>query len=487
MPTMNDHSAEIVVIGSGAGGATVAATLAQSGRDVLVLEEGPPSSVDSIEAHSPPAMRAMYRDGGASAISAQTRIAYVEGSCVGGSTEINSGFWHRLPPSVLAAWQVDYGLNISGKDDLQGIFEQLEAELGLTSIGKGVLPPSSEVFRVGLEKLGWDARETPRIQRGDPASSQFSLNAKSTMSTTLIPKAVKAGARLISNCKVKKITRKGASATGVEATVGTAHDYEDISIDAKYIWICGGTTQTPLLLARSGMNRNVGSNLQIHPMIKVAAEFDQVLNAHESVMPVFQIRDYASDVFIGGSVFTPGFLAMALADSGSIDAKSLANWRNCAIFYVSIKSRGKGSVGMLPFSSAASLKFRLTGDDASNLTAGLTRLSEVLLSGGATRLFPGVAGAGSWESMDQVRTALSSPIEFSRMRLSTVHLTSSVPIGENDTACAADSTGKLFGINNVYVGDASTIPTAPGVNPQGTVMALAMLNAKRFARSATRP
>lgn len=484
---MSDLSAEVVIVGTGAGGATIAATLAQAGRDVLLLEEGPPSPVQEIEAHSPSAMRAIYRDGGTAAIFAQSRIAYVEGRCVGGSTEINSGFWHRLPPSVLASWQVENGLNINGADDINGVFEELESELGLVSIGDEQLPPSSEVFRKGLEKLGWDARETPRLQRGDPASSQFNPAAKSTMSTTFIPKALQAGARLVSNCKVSKIVRDGDTASGVRATIDHAGTTEEIVVAAKHVWVCGGTTQSPLLLARSGIARNVGGNLQIHPMIKVVAEFEQTINAHESVMPVFQIRDHASDVFIGGAVFTPGFLAMALADSGSADSDALSNWRNCAIFYVSIRSRGFGSVGTLPFSSTPRIKFKLAGGDAANLTSGLMRLSEVLFQGGAVRLFPGIANAGSWGSMKNARSDLSTPVEISRMRLSTVHLTSTCPIGENQKRCAADSQGRLYGMHNVYVGDASAIPSAPGVNPQGTVMALAVLNARKFANQADRP
>ena len=482
---MGDYNAEIVVIGTGAGGAAVAATLAKAGRDVLLLEEGPPSPIQQIETHSPAAMRSIYRDGGTSAIFAQNKIAYVEGRCVGGSTEINSGFWHRLPPSVLASWQAQFGLGINSDDNLTSLFEELESELGLVSIGENELPPSSMVFKKGLEKLGWDAQETPRLQRGDPAASQFGLNAKSTMSVTLIPKALEHRARLISNCKVSKILKRNDTATGVAATINGGGSTEEIVVSAKYVWVCGGTTQSPLLLSRSGFSHNVGKNLQIHPMIKIVAEFDQELNAHESVMPVFQIRDHSSDVFIGGSVFTPGFLAMALADSDSADSDALANWRNCAIFYVSVKSRGTGSIGTFPFSNTAQTKFNLAEVDAVNLTSGLIRLSEVLFQGDAVRLYPGISNANPWKSMKDVHSELSAPLEISRMKLSTVHLTSTCPIGENRTICAADSQGKIFDMNNVYVGDASAIPSAPGVNPQGTVMALATMNARKFAIQGT--
>ena len=69
------------------------------------------------------------------------------------------------------------------------------------------------------------------------------------------------------------------------------------------------------------------------------------------------------------------------------------------------------------------------------------------------------------------------------MSLSTVHAFSSCPMGENENICAVDSFGKVHGFENLYISDASIIPDAPGVNPQGTIMALALRNAKHFLES----
>jgi choline dehydrogenase-like flavoprotein len=51
--------------------------------------------------------------------------------------------------------------------------------------------------------------------------------------------------------------------------------------------------------------------------------------------------------------------------------------------------------------------------------------------------------------------------------------------------CAADSYGKLSGMENLYVNDASMLPDSPGVNPQGSVMAFARRNALRFINHLT--
>ena len=93
---------EILVIGSGAGGAVTAATLARAGRTVAVVEEGPWVDPDATEPFSLQEMVAKYRHGGSCAALGRPAIAYAEGRCVGGSTEINSGLYHRLPPELAA-------------------------------------------------------------------------------------------------------------------------------------------------------------------------------------------------------------------------------------------------------------------------------------------------------------------------------------------------------------------------------------------------
>ena len=105
---MADLETDVVIIGSGAGGAVTAATLARAGRTVTVLEEGPWVDPDAMEPFSLEEMVAKYRHGGSSAALGRPTIAYAEGRCVGGSTEINSGLYHRLPAELADEWQRTY-------------------------------------------------------------------------------------------------------------------------------------------------------------------------------------------------------------------------------------------------------------------------------------------------------------------------------------------------------------------------------------------
>jgi choline dehydrogenase-like flavoprotein len=123
--------------------------------------------------------------------------------------------------------------------------------------------------------------------------------------------------------------------------------------------------------------------------------------------------------------------------------------------------------------------YRLTRRDRALLGQGLARLALVMLEAGAREVFPSFASA----PIVRTRRDLADVTDrFSATAASvmTVHLCSTVPMGEDRTVAAADSFGRLHATDNVYVNDASLLPDAPGVNPQASVMAVAIRNTRQF-------
>lgn len=471
---------QTLVIGSGAGGAITAATLAEAGRDVLVVEEGPRADTLQAPTHSPQAMQTLYRNAGLAPILGNRSIAFVEGRCVGGSTEVNSAFWHRPPEDATERWRRDYGVRDLTGEDLKATFEELEAALGVGTTPGDALAPSSRVFGRGLEIVGAPAVETPRVQTGDVTASQFGAGAKRSMSRTYIPRAIAAGARLWSDCRVTRIEHERGRVARALASRIEAGRTRRLAIEAEEVFVCGGAIQTPALLRASGVRRNVGNSLRIQPMLKVAAVFDEVLDGHKSVMPVYQLRDPQSGVFLGGSVFSPGFLGMTLAERWPENEDALRDWRRSALYYAACRGSGAGRVRVVPFTGEAVVRYRTSREDQRNLSAGLARLCEVLFAGGARRIYPGLRGAAPLETPEAALDFRRDLIPMAQLSLSTVHVTSSCPMGENDRVCATDSFGRVAGFENLHIADASVVPDAPGVNPQGTVMALALRNARHF-------
>ena len=286
---------------------------------------------------------AKYRHGGSCAALGRPAIAYAEGRCVGGSTEINSGLYHRLPGELAEEWQRVYRIDEFGADALDHYSDRIEDEFGVSRL------PGRAADVVGG---AWS--EAPRSSAGRrssspgcSATSPSGRAVKQTMARTLLPRAMEAGATVIADCRVSKLLRSGDRVVGARCERtrpdGTS---EQLVIHADHVFVCAGATQTPALLQRSGIRRNIGNGLKMHPTVKIAARFDHPID-HGDV-PMHRVTEFAPGLTIGGSASRRGHVALALADSGADYADALADWERVAVYYAAIRSEGHGRVLALP-------------------------------------------------------------------------------------------------------------------------------------------
>jgi choline dehydrogenase-like flavoprotein len=479
---------EVLVIGSGAGGATIARTLAELGHDVLVLEEGPRVSNARYGGSSADAFSTFYRNRGMTPIMGPIPIGFVEGACVGGSTEVNSGFWHRTPAETLIRWNAVYGMEDIGPDAMDPHFAWAEQALGVGPF-QGVLPPSSQVFQRGAQAMGWASKEVPRMAPGCRESNVCAMGcptgAKQGMSARMLPAAEAHGARVLSSCRAEAILHQGGRATGVLAVVrdrtSDGRQIAWVRIEAEHVFVCAGPTQTPALLRQSGITFHVGNTLAIHPMMKVAARFPEPMDAAQHVLPLLQVREFLPEITLGGAFFSPGHLAMLLADGGRDSLDAMLDARHMATYYVAVRGTGMGTVRpSLLRNGGARLRYTMSQAELENLGRGIARLSLLLLRAGATAVYPGIVGAAAIRTEKDAGRSLDGRLDRSRVAATTVHAFSSCPSGEAREKCAADSWGRVYGFENLRVADASMLPDSPGVNPQGSIMALARRNALHF-------
>lgn len=467
-------STEVLIIGSGAGGATSAARLAEAGRDVVVVEEGPWVDADAHEPFSLEEMVSKYRHRGVQAALGNPTIAYAEGRCVGGSTEINSGLFHRLPDYLTQSWRQRYTIDEFSASSLGKYATGIEGDLGVSTLTSAP-PPTSAALERGATKLGWANQEFARVFRYDDQGR----GTKQTMTRTLLPRAVAAGAQIIPDCRVVKLLRRpdghltGARCRRRQPDGG----WELLTVAAEHVIVCAGAVQTPALLQRSGIGRRlrggIGTGLKVHPHIKIAARFPHPVDHGEVAM--HRVTEFAPQLTMGGSASRKGYVALALADANHDVSEPLGDWENIAVYYAAIRTEGDGRVLAVPGLEAPLVSYRLTEADMSRLTQGLVHLGEVLLAAGAVELHPSIVGGtvvsraedlGSWWDLTS-RGATN---------LMTVHLTSTVRMGEDRSLTGADSFGRVWDHPNLYVNDASLLPDAPGVNPQAAIMTLARRN-----------
>ncbi len=478
VPIEDQHEAptkcEIAVVGSGPGGAITACLLAEAGRDVVLIEEGAHWSPDSCLPFSREEMLQKYRHGGQTVAFGANKIAYVEGRCVGGGSEINSGLYHRTPEDTLDSWRSQFEVEGLTEKQLRPHFETCEKDLSVSFLPDRASEASLKLA-IGARALGWNALEVPRWFRYE---GQAQPGVRQSMTRTYLPRFLKAGGKLLTGTRIQRL-RNGGSNWHLEAC---RNGIEPFEIQTAQVFLACGAVHTPALLLRSGIHRNIGQSLQVHPTVKVIGQFPTKVNSADMGVPVHQVKEFAPRISFGCSISSPSYLALSLLEQANGPTLLRESWQQMASYYAMITPQGCGRIRNLAGFRSPLVSYTLTRSDRASLSDGLKKLGELLFAAGAVALYPGLNGLGKMSSLRDL-AKLPLEVQDGQANLMTIHLFSSCPMGENRERCATDSFGRVHGYDNLFVSDASLLCSAPGVNPQGTVMALAHRNARAFLKT----
>jgi choline dehydrogenase-like flavoprotein len=410
----------------------------------------------------------------------RSKIAYVEGRCVGGGSEINSGLYHRTPPEILERWRNEFQVTGLSDAEMAPHFEICEREISVSALPDPA-PAASLKLHDGATRLGWKSLEVPRWFRYDSSAKSSAQGTRQSMTETYVPRFLRAGGRLLPGTRVESLRQDGN-----QWIVSARHESRRMLwLKAETVFLCAGAVQTPALLRRSGITRNIGDSLQVHPTIKITAQFPEVVNAAGMGVPVHQVKEFAPRLSFGCSISSPPYLALSLIDHPHAARDVSRRWPNLAVYYAMITSEGRGSVRTLPGFNDPLVRYRLTEADRRNLADGLRKLAEMLFAAGAVALYPGTADSPELHC-NSCLSKLPNVLADNQAGLMTIHLFSSCPMGENQNKSATDSFGRVHGFRNLFINDASLLCTAPGVNPQGSIMALARRNALQYVAATRR-
>lgn len=455
---------DVCVVGAGAGGAVVAAELAEGGARVAVLEQGPRHDADRFSARPPEMLARLYRDSGQTATVGAPPILLPLGRGLGGTTVVNSGTCFRTPPHVLERWADEFGLELD-EASLRPCFERVERALSVTEVTPELAGANAEVARRGAERLGWSHGYLRRNARGCVGSGVCVFgcptSAKQHTGITYIPRASAAGARIVTGADVREVCVRGGRARGVRARLAGGRALE---VRAPTVVLACGTIHTPLLLARSRLpdpSGQRGRNLALHPATAAFALMDEPVDMARGVPQSFYVDEFAAQgIMFEGVAGPPSYAAMALPLTGARHARAMASYRNLAQFGLMVSDASRGSVRAL--AGAPVIRYDLGPEDLAKFRAGLVRLRELFMAAGAREVYlPLPAG---------VRPENARARE---LKLMAFHPLGTARADARPTHGVTDGDLALHAVAGVHVADGSVVPSALGVNPQLTIMALA--------------
>jgi choline dehydrogenase-like flavoprotein len=484
-----EDETDVVVIGSGAGGAVAAHTLAEAGVRVVCLEEGAHVTRERFSGRQIEALRSLYRFDGLTAAFGAPTIPIPMGCSIGGTTTINAGTSLRPPDAVVRRWRDEFG-HTATIDEMHEHWDALERVMPIARVPAHLLGGNSELAKLGAERLGWKGEVLPRNAPSCHGCCRCVLgcpeDAKLSMNISFVPAGIAAGARYFARMRVKRIEHRGGRATAV-----TGRSLDDAGrpagvfrIRCRAVVVAAGAIYTPILIDKSGLHRgsrHVGENLRLHPSARAVAHFDRPVRGWKGVLQGYKVDQFADEgVKLEGVFVPPGLLAPALPFFGKANFDIVSHYENMAIFGAMAQDESPGSVhgSVLGFPR---MSYSLLQRDADRIVKGVWAIGRMFFAAGARAVYSGIFGHERFGSVEELDRLLDRPLPPSHLEVLSMHPHGTARMARTPKLGAVDVDGRLFGSRNVYVADACVFPTAIGVNPQLTIMGYARRTALHVA------
>ncbi len=493
--------ADVVIVGSGAGGGVVAARLSEAGLSVVVVEAGGHRPERLMPVSEGEAWREMFLDRGATSTD-DLAITILAGATLGGGTTVN---WTTAigPPGWLRdEWALEHGVEgLLGKQTDADI-ARLSAELGI--MPPTVVPPKERTILDGAWSLGWEADVSPRdagpctecggctfgCQRG---SKRSGLRAH-------LAAAHARGARILVDARVARVHHRDGSVTGVSGRL--APNDRPFAVRAQQVVVAAGALRTPVILERSDVaHPQLGRNLRLHPVVVVAARMARPVDMWLGPLQAARVLQFArpgrrgdaGEPAHGGFVIEaapahPGLAMAAYTWTGRAAALELAaTIRHHAPVFAIIRDKGAGRV-RAGARGRARISYRLDRRDAASARRALIEMARLGRAAGADELLALATPARGWRAGDDFDRYLGRLARVdtgpNRVTLFSAHQMGTARAGADPVTSPTDPWGRIrldergALLKGGYVADGSLFPTPPGINPMLTIMVLAERTAR---------
>lgn len=476
-PEDEGEQCDVVIVGSGAGGASAATVLVEAGLDVVVLEAGGHFNRDSYPRDPIEAVTSLYREAGLTVAEGRPPVPVPVARAVGGTTVINSGTCFRAPEPVLRNWDDEYG--VGWATDLDAEYSEAEEFLRVTPLDPERMGRNGQLAMEGARALGASggpiSRNAGNCVQCSSCPFGCRIDAKRGMHVSYLPRAVAAGARVRQRVEVQRILVENGRAVGVECLAAPARDHHGArrryTVRARAVIAAGGALGTPELLLRSGLGGDqVGRNLHLHPAAWIGARYPEEVRGWDGVMQSYYIDQWEPQSILLEATFTPlPFGGAWLLGTGRKHQEAILGFSHIGSIGVHLSDRSSGRIGLRGDGSLRA-SYRLTDDDARRLAFGIARAAEIHFAAGATEVYPNIGRIGVLK-FDQLADFEATAIKPSELRLEAFHPMGSARIAADPAKGVCSTDGAVNGVDDLFVADGSLFPTSVGVNPMMTIIA----------------
>ncbi len=490
---------DVVVVGSGAGGAVVAAELAEAGQHVILLEEGPRvTSEEHAKMRPTESLRHVWRDGGVSAalgLGDSPTVNVMMGRVVGGSSMLTGGVCFRIPDAVVDRWSKQLRLADFDAAHMAPIYEHVEKIVSVETVPVAMRSRATELFAEGAHKLGYELSSLRRNTRGCRGCGGCNFGcphgAKQSVDVSYLPRAIERGADVWSHCLVERIELNGRRAVGVSGRVlNGRHGGRGTTLDvrARRIVLAAGAWHAPAIFERSGLGRispALGHHLTLHPGFRVMARFDEdVLPWRGALQSAFSDAFEGEGITLTALSIPIGAMAATMPGVGAAHAARAAQAGKIAVFGGILHDEGGGVVrrglGREPI-----VTYRMAARDRPRVPRIVRVLADTFAAAGAKELFLPVMGMAP-VSPDRLASVPLETIHGRRFECTSQHPLGSCRMATTSEHGVVDAFGRVFDVDELYVADGSVLPTSLGVNPQLGIMAVATRIAWRMRETPLR-
>jgi choline dehydrogenase-like flavoprotein len=484
-----DIEADVVVVGSGAGGAVAAANLARGGLRTVLLEAGPRLVPEAMTRDAPQFMARYYWEGGLRMIGGTTQIPTLQARCLGGSTVVNSAIMLPMPGWVREAWSHETGLSHFQGPELDAAYARVFARTRVAPTPMAVMGRRNLLVRDALAAAHMNGMPLPRaVVDCNGCADCFTGCAggkKQSLDRSYVLDAVGDGAQVFTAAHVDRVLTRGSAAAGVEGRIIDPDGFRPVAsfrVRAPRVVLSAGVLHTPVILQKSGITARgrVGATLYAHIGGGMVGIMDEVV---EPWLGATQGWGAMSDEIRGMKYeclwAPPSVLMVRWGDVGHGFLRRLHEVRHATVIATVYRARVSGHVrgrrdGM------PDMRLFIPDDEARTVFRGLKIGADALLAIGARYVHSGVPGAVDEMTEPKHTESLLNPKLGARnLAMSATHVFGSCRMSAQGGV--VDEHGKVHGVDGLYLADASIFPSPSAVNPQATVMALSDLITRKLA------